>query len=406
MIRFANCCVAFTFVMLAASGQRSMSSLAEEPSRRPFPVPPGFVFQGQEISPQEAARLARAHTQLTLLNVSELSPDVAAALSENEPAADTFLWLPALASLDEAAARAISPRKGIIGLWGIRSLSPSVAASVGGCAGMRIELLSMDEVPPDVGRALAGWKRSGVVLGITQLHVELASILADYSGELYFPYLESVSLDAARSLSKHGRFVDFGGASVSPEVAEALLGHKGPLGLSRAKRLEPGVGEVLARHSAEVRLSLEEIDCPTLMRKLLGESHASASVRKLRVMSPEVAKEFVRSGRVDSLRALRSLEPAAASELAKLSSELDLPGFAELTPEVARALTDRTPAVRLRGIKSLVGPEGVAVAKALAETPAPVDLKMLELVSESALDELRKKPSIALPPEQKLSVVP
>ena len=80
-----------------------------------------------------------------------------------------------------------------------------------------------------------------------------------------------------------------------------------------------------------------------------------------------------------------------------------------LTPEVARVLTTRPNKelpVYLSGITVLEGPDAVAVAEALASTPAPVVINYLERVSAPALAALRKKATITIPPDEKLTIVP
>jgi hypothetical protein len=96
----------------------------------------------------------------------------------------------------------------------------------------------------------------------------------------------------------------------------------------------------------------------------------------------------------------------AARELAKDTQDIELPAITRLSPELATVLTDRKPAVYLRGIRSLDGPEAVQVAEALASTPAPIYVEFLERVSARALAVLRTKPTIKLPPDEKLTIVP
>ena len=101
-----------------------------------------------------------------------------------------------------------------------------------------------------------------------------------------------------------------------------------------------------------------------------------------------------------------SLENAA--ELAAKHSTLFLE-VKKLTPEVARVLTTRPNnqfPVYLSGITALEGPDAVAVAEALASTPAPVVIKHLQRISAPALAALRKKATITIPPDEKLTIVP
>ena len=384
-----------------------------------YRVPSGFVYSEATITPDKARELAREHVVLTLVNVTEVSPAVAEALVI--PGRDTFLTLPAIATLDEEAATILAQRPGILRLWGLKSVTPEVAAALVAHDGGRLELNGIKELSPAAARALAkGRRSSGISVGLIDLPLEIAAILAEFPHHLDFPYLETLSLESAKAIAEHGEVVqigsetvgptlDLGKARLTPAIAEALLAHDGPLSLNRLKRLEPGVGDILAKHRFPVLLMLEEIDSVALARKIFSDGHASSSVARLRTMSPEIATEYARAvpGSIPgAILALETLTPEAATALGKVSDRITLRGVTHLTPEFARALTDRQPPVYLLGIKTLDGPDALAIAEALASTPAPVYLGKLERVSASALAALRKKATITLPPDEKLTIVP
>jgi hypothetical protein len=384
-----------------------------------YRVPAGFVYSEATITPDKARELAREHVVLTLVNVTEVSPAVAEALVIR--GRDTFLTLPALATLDEEAATILAQRPGLLRLWGLKSVTPEVAAALVAHDGARLELNGIKEISPAAARALAkGRRSSGISVGLIDLPLEIAAILAEFPHNLDFPYLETLSLESAKAIAEHGEVVqrgsetvgptlDLGKARLTPAIAEALLAHDGPLSLNRLKRLEPGVGDVLAKHSFPVLLMLEEIDSVALARKIFSDGHASSSVARLRTMSPEIATEYARAvpGSIPgAILALETLTPEAATALGKVSDRITLRGITHLTPELARALTDRQPPVYLLGIKTLDGPDALAIAQALASTPAAVYLGKLERVSAPALAALRKKATITLPPDEKLTIVP
>ena len=380
-----------------------------------YRVPAGFVYSEATITPDKARELAREHVVLTLVNVTEVSPAVAEALVI--PGGDTVLTLPALATLDEEAANILAQRPGRLRLWGLKSVTPEVAAALVAHDGDRLELNGIKEISPAAARALAKGRRSwGISVGLIDLPLEIASILAEFPYHLDFPYLETLSLESAKAIAEHGEVVqrgsetvgptlDLGKARLTPAIAEALLAHDGPLSLNRLKRLEPGVGDILAKHRFPVLLMLEEIDSVPLARKLFSEPNASSSVVNLRTMSPAIAAEYARR-KPWYLKHLDSLSFEAAKEIAKCNQDLEFPAITKLSPELATALTERTPAVYLRGLKSLDGPDAVAVAEALASTPAPVYMEFLERVSAPALAALRKKATVTLPPDEKLTIVP
>jgi hypothetical protein len=380
-----------------------------------YRVPAGFVYSETAITPDKASELARKHVVLTLANVTELTPAVADALVI--PGRDSFLTLPALATLDEEAAGILAQRPGILRLWGLKAVTPGVAAALVAHDGDRLELNGIKEISPAAARALAkGRRSSGISVGLIDLPREIAAILAEFPYNLDFPHLETLSLESAKAIAEHGEVVqrgsetvgptlDLGKARLTPAIAEALLAHDGPLSLNRLQRLEPGVGDVLAKHRFPVLLMLEEIDSVALARKIFSDGHASSSVARLRTMSPEIATEYARLD-PGAILALETLTPEAATALGTGSRSIALRAVTHLTPELARALTDRQPPVYLFGIKTLDGPNAVAVAEALASTPAPVYMEFLERVSAPALAALRKKATITLPPDEELTIVP
>jgi hypothetical protein len=369
-----------------------------------YRIPAGFVYEGESLTLEQARELPGRNAVLTLLGVTEITPEVARLIVS--PHEDTFLTLPALETVDVAAADALSRHRGDLRLWGIKSLTSEVAEALSKRPGQSLELIGVRDLPPDVARSLANGKRQALAVGLTSLSAEIAEVLADFNGDLRFPRLQTLALDAATALGSHRGQLDLGPAHITPDVAEVLLRHDAPIGLTGVKRLASGVGDILARHKAEVWLLLEEIDSATLARKLFTESTAPSSVCNLRTMSPDVAAEYARRPVGFYLERLDTLSVEAARELAKGSLEIKLPAVTKLSPDLATALTDRTPSVYLQGIKALDGPDAVPVAEALASTPAPIWMDSLERVSAPALAALRKKDTITLPPDEKLTIVP
>ena len=368
-----------------------------------YRIPAGFVYEGESLTLEQARALPPPRVVLTLLNVKELTPEVAGVIVN--PHIQTFLTLPALQAVDVATAVALSGHGGYLRLWGIETLAPDVAEALTKSPGESLELTGVRDISPEVAHALANGKRGQLVLGMRRLSGEIAAILANFHGDLWFPRLETLSLEAATAFSKHRRDLNLGPAHITPDVAEVLLRHDASIGLTGVKRLAPGVGDILAKHMFEVRLMLDEIDSAPLARKLFSQTGRSASVCCLLTMSPEIAAEYAQRN-PGYLERLDSLSVEGARELAKGSLWITLPAVTKLSPELATALTDRMRSVYLPGIKALDGPEAVAVAEALARTPAPIWMDSLERVSAPALAALRKKDTITLPPDDKLMIVP
>lgn len=111
----------------------------------------GYVYTEATITPRQARKLARKHLVLTLLNVKEISADVAENLVI--PLEDTFLTFPAIEKIDARAAAALSRRPGYLRLWGLKTLSPEVAAGLVSHAGQSLELTGVTEISPEVAKA-------------------------------------------------------------------------------------------------------------------------------------------------------------------------------------------------------------------------------------------------------------
>jgi len=369
-----------------------------------------FTYTETNISPEKARELSRAHTSLTLSRLESLPADVAAALAEPRHGKENEmmeLTLSAVREMSADAAGGLARHSGRIRLPAVEKLSVDAAAALFGERGKAIELDGLLDVSPEVARAMAGCRRPALTIGINALTTDIAAILANFRGHLFFPNLKSLSVDSAKALQAHGGphyWLIFGKTFITPQVAETLLGHEGGLAFS-VDRLEPGVGDILARHESSVDVTLVEIDSVALARKMFREDGASSSLHRLRTMSPEIAAEYVR-WQPGYLSSLDTLSVEAAKELAKDTHDINLPAITKLSPELALALTDRKPAVYLGGLKSLDGPDAVAVAEALASTPAPIYIEFLERVSAAALVALRKKATITLPPDEELTIVP
>jgi hypothetical protein len=167
-----------------------------------YRVPAGFVYSEATITPDKARELARKHVVLTLVNVTEVSPAVAEALVIR--GGDTVLTLPALATLNEEAAKILAQRPGRLRLWGLKSVTPEVAAALVSHDGDRLELNGIKEISPAAARALAKGRRSwGISVGLIDLPLEIAAILAEFPYNLDFPYLETLSLESAKAIAEH-----------------------------------------------------------------------------------------------------------------------------------------------------------------------------------------------------------
>lgn len=371
-------------------------------------VPGNFDYKEPTISAEQARHLASTRGIITLAHVRSLTPEVARNLVTNEHG--IMLTLPAVETLDADTARELARFKGNLRLWGLKILTPEVARVMADTkTGEDLDLCGLPNLSVEVAGILATTKVPALWLGLREIDVELARALVPMRGHLIFPDLETLSPEAAAELAKHKGPLNLGTVKLSQEAATALLAHKSWLSLPGVKRLEPGVGDILARCEDEISISLAEIDSVALARKVFRERNSSTAVGALKTISPEIASELVQSGASVSMYRLEKLSPEAAQELARKQGDMVFFALKSLTAETARALTDRPASefpVRLKGMTVLDGPAGVAVAEALASTSGSVHLEGLERVSARALAVLRTKPAIKLPPDEKLTIVP
>jgi hypothetical protein len=277
--------------------------------------------------------------------------------------------------------------------------------------GEDLDLSGLTDLSVEVAEILAPTDVIAVWLGLRTVDVDLARALVPVRGYLIFPDLETLSAEAAAELAKHRGPLNLGTVKLTPEAATALLAYRGWFSMAGVKRLEPGVGDIIANYESDVSLGLEAIDSVALARMLFRGPHRPVALDNLKTLSPEIARELVDSGAPVSLHRLETLSPEAARELARYEYDMSFRGLKALTPATAVALTDRQPRLvgagdYLKGIKALDGPDAVAIAEALASTPGVVYLTYLERVSAKALAVLRTKPAIHLPPDDKLTIVP
>jgi hypothetical protein len=372
-------------------------------------VPGNFDYKEPTITVEKARELAASQDVITLARVKEITPDVAKALVGDGEGG--MLTLPAVEKLDLETAKELARFKGNLRLWGLRTMTPEVARAFAETkTGEDLDLSGLTDLSVEVAEILAPTDVIAVWLGVRTMSVDLARALVPVRGYLIFPDLETLPAEAAAELAKHRGPLNLGTVKLTPEAATALLPYRGWFSMAGVKRLEPGVGDIIAKYESDVSLSLEEIDSVALARMLFRGPNSSGAVGSLRTLSPEIAREIVNAGRGVSLHRLETLSPEAARELARDDRGISILGPLKLTPETARALTDRKPrlvgaGVHLKGIKALDGPDAVAIAEALASTPGVVYLTYLERVSAKALAVLRTKPAIHLPPDDKLTIV-
>ena len=118
-----------------------------------YRIPPGFVYEGESLTLDQARAFPPPRAVRTLLNVKEITPEVATAIVRLCPDEDAFLTLPALQTVDVATAVALSGHCGYLRLWGIRTLTPEVADALGKRRGTGLNLIGVRDLTPTVRRS-------------------------------------------------------------------------------------------------------------------------------------------------------------------------------------------------------------------------------------------------------------
>jgi hypothetical protein len=261
----------------------SLSSLAEI-----LPSDPSWTFLGRV-------------RQLSLNGLTELSPEVAAALALHPPVLRPFcfgfadLRLNGLKKLSPQAAEALSRHEGMVQLYGLEEL---------------------DSVP--LAQKLA--RQWGELrLGIKHLSPEIAAELAKHRGfEIHFPRLDyGGRVDGAVSILRLDNV-----ESLSSAAAEALSAHEGVLVLNGLTTLDPPVAAALAKRTGNAKTNRP----------------GTLVLNRLPAISPEAAAALAAFPGEIALKRVTEITPETAAALAKHRGRLILTGITTLSPETHTAL--------------------------------------------------------------------
>jgi serine/threonine protein kinase len=224
-----------------------------------------------------------------LEHVTELAPEAAVALAAHEGP----LSLDGLADPAEPVLAALVPHTHALSLRGIGRLTPATAAVLARHAGCA---LSLD--------------------GLRTLDPEIATLLAQYKGNLSFNGVTALDPDVASRLASHGLGLSFEGlTAISPETADALVPHTGMLFLDGLVAVPVDAARSLARYEG-VMLSLG----------------------RLQDLPDDVAAALAAYRGVLSLTGVRTLSEASARLMAARSARVVLTGLAPLAPATEAVL--------------------------------------------------------------------
>ena len=309
--------------------------------------------QAKTLTVEQANELLKRPNSLRL-NVTELSPEVAAVLAKYKGE----LRFDALTLLSPEVAAALATRVGQIDLLRLTSLSPAVAKALATTKGS-LNLPGVKELPANVAQELAAHTGT-LTLGVAELSDEAASALAKHGGNLRLDQLRSLtSLVLAERLGQQEWLYLSGVTKITLEIAKAIC--------------PPGNREKFKNH-VQLYIGLTELPADVAAAIMAGRGHLS--VNSLETISDEAAAAWSGSFANIRLFGLKKLSPAAAASLTKGGGIFDIRMFGpEVSDETAAAIAKQMAAgshrqIDFNGLKKLTSPElAVAVMSRYGQGP-------------------------------------
>jgi hypothetical protein len=437
------------FLVAATSGVQPVSpAWAAEPAPLTALSPAEATALIKEANPPKMVRVA----------VTELSPEVAAILAGSK----SGLRLDALTSITPEVATALAPHAGEL-VVGVTELSDEAAAALAKHVGdlqfpnltslsslplaerigrqTVVGLESVSRVSPEIARALCppvdlkdkslGYR--WITIGLTEIHPEAGAAIAASRHGFAMPRLESISAEAAASMS--GAFLNmrmWGLRTLAPAEAVALATGGGILdirgfGPEIRDDTAAAMAELIGRRGTrQIDLNgLEKLSSPALavaaLTKKNNRNGPHGSLGGVSEVTAEVAQALAEcTEAINGLPALESFTSAPlAARYASQKEPVILKKLTSIPDDVAAALAAHRGKMDLSGLKSLSVPAAAAfathegelsldgldeisdeAAEALAKAVGQVSVKRLRNLSPAARAALGSNPKISLAPAQ------
>jgi hypothetical protein len=309
--------LALTPGLLVAGDPTRSKTLTVEAAKELLKNPKGLHLNVTDLSPEVAAVLASHKGELRFEALTTLSPETAAALASRTEAID----LPKVSTLTPGVAKALSTTKGQLNLSGLK------------------------ELPTEVAKELAA--HTGTLsLGVTEISDGAAAALAKHQGNLRLDRLQSLtSLALAERLGQQEWLFLNGVTKITPEIAKAIC---------------PPSNRVKFKNHVQLYIGLTELPADVAAAIMAGRGHLG--MYSLESISDEAAAGL--SGPFANIRlfGLKKLSPTAAASLMKGSGILDIRGFGpEVSDETAAAIAKQLEAgpnrqIDFNGLKKLTSP--------------------------------------------------
>jgi hypothetical protein len=226
-------------------------------------------------------------------------------------------------------------------------------------------------------------------LSVTDLSPEVAAVLANYKGDLYFDALTTLTLESAAALAQcEGRLGLPKLAELSPAAAKALVPHTGVLVLG-LKELSDETAGALAKRVGDTRLD----SLPSLTSLPLAERLGRQEVvwlGSVRRITPEITRALCPPAYLEAGKGfprwidigLTELSPEAGAAIVASRHGFGMHSLESISPEAAAAMSGPPTNMRMWGLKTL----SPATAVALAKGGGILDIRMFgpELTDETA----------------------
>jgi hypothetical protein len=308
--------------LAANEGSISLPHLANLPDELASALAehPGSLVLGgvTKLTVESAAGLAAHAGGVHLPAVATITPEVAAVLA---PRSDTVV-LTGLRSIDVETATALAKHaRGSLTLGGLTDLSPEVAAALATFEG-RLALPAVAALEPEAARALAAHRGTLVLESIREVPDIVAEELAKHAGGLELQNVQALSTASAKALAAaSGPLALQSLASLTPEGAAAFLARQDPPELHAMQWIEQvdslPLAELLVARFDDLDLgNLTALDGPqaAAIAGVLARTRGSLALPALERISPRalealLAKQGVSLPDIESLTLTR--EPGA-----------------------------------------------------------------------------------------------
>jgi len=349
---------------------------------------PGIYLPGlSELDDDTAQILANSSRSLDNLDgVLRLNSNQGHLALAHKLAAQKYsLSLHYLVELTDDAAAALSKHRGNrINLSNLKTLGGSpgyvaLASTIAHDHGPATYLSGLTALSISAARQLAD-HRHPLVLGLTELTEELASVLSKHKGgNLELRSLRSLSASAAGALAEYqGKLYLNSITELSAEAALMLAKHKGKLCLDGIETISHDAACALAESDVEI------IGMRSLIYLNDSDSHTG------------LAAKLVKNNEYLFLLNLKSISEKIAYILIKCRGSLYLDGLHEISDGVAAALASHEGQLSLKGLRRLEDIPG-HIALAQRASRGNVSFEAIAEISVGCAEALSKRSYVSLP---------